>query len=55
MRGCCYWEVECNGDVGISVSYKHISRKGMNTKCLFDVMISPGVCSAPLPDTHSEQ
>ncbi|XP_043120811.1 tripartite motif-containing protein 16-like [Puntigrus tetrazona] len=35
VRGCCYWEVECNGDVGISVSYKHISRKGTNTKCLF--------------------
>ncbi|KAF4101619.1 E3 ubiquitin-protein ligase TRIM16-like isoform X1 [Onychostoma macrolepis] len=35
VRGCCYWEVECNGDVGISVSYKHISRKGTNTKCMF--------------------
>ncbi|XP_048025145.1 tripartite motif-containing protein 16-like [Megalobrama amblycephala] len=31
----CYWEVEWKGDVGISVSYKHISRKGTNTKCLF--------------------
>ncbi|XP_077104225.1 tripartite motif-containing protein 16-like [Siphateles boraxobius] len=31
----CYWELEWNGDVGISVSYKHISRKGTNTKCLF--------------------
>uniref|UniRef100_A0A673LJD3 Tripartite motif-containing protein 16-like n=1 Tax=Sinocyclocheilus rhinocerous TaxID=307959 RepID=A0A673LJD3_9TELE len=35
VHGCCYWEVECNGDVGISVSYKHISRKGTDTKCLF--------------------
>ncbi|XP_051726519.1 tripartite motif-containing protein 16-like [Ctenopharyngodon idella] len=31
----CYWEVEWKGDVGISVSYQHISRKGTNTKCLF--------------------
>ncbi|XP_059362166.1 tripartite motif-containing protein 16-like [Carassius carassius] len=33
--GCFYWEVECHGDVGISVSYEQISRKGTDTKCLF--------------------
>ncbi|KAL1276290.1 hypothetical protein QQF64_035913, partial [Cirrhinus molitorella] len=32
--GRCYWEIECSGDVDISVSYKSISRKGGN-ECLF--------------------
>ncbi|KAI2647956.1 Tripartite motif-containing protein 16 [Labeo rohita] len=35
VQGRCYWEVECSGDVGVSLSYKHISRKETNTKCLF--------------------
>ncbi|XP_073707058.1 tripartite motif-containing protein 16-like [Garra rufa] len=35
VQGSCYWELECSGDVGISVSYKHISRKGTNTMSLF--------------------
>ncbi|XP_056593619.1 uncharacterized protein LOC130412861 [Triplophysa dalaica] len=33
--GRCYWEVEWSGDVGISVSYKSISRRGQNNECLF--------------------
>ncbi|KAI2652518.1 Tripartite motif-containing protein 16 [Labeo rohita] len=35
--GRCYWEVEWSGKVGvgISVSYKSISRKGSGDKCLF--------------------
>ncbi|KAI7792831.1 putative tripartite motif-containing protein 16-like, partial [Triplophysa rosa] len=31
----CYWEVEWNGDVGISVSYKSISRKGRSRESVF--------------------
>ncbi|KAI2652521.1 Tripartite motif-containing protein 16 [Labeo rohita] len=35
--GRCYWEVEWSGSrgVGISVSYKSVSRKGSSDKCLF--------------------
>ncbi|KAL0152996.1 hypothetical protein M9458_051700 [Cirrhinus mrigala] len=33
--GRCYWEIECNGRVDISVSYKSISRKGRGVKCVF--------------------
>ncbi|XP_050957740.1 stonustoxin subunit beta-like isoform X2 [Labeo rohita] len=35
--GRCYWEIEWSGDyhVGISVSYKSISRKGDSDECLF--------------------
>ncbi|XP_026093050.1 NACHT, LRR and PYD domains-containing protein 3-like [Carassius auratus] len=33
--GRCYWEIECSGDVSISVSYKSIRRKGAHFECLF--------------------
>ncbi|KAI2665769.1 Stonustoxin subunit beta [Labeo rohita] len=33
--GRCYWEIECRGDVRISVSYKSISRKGWRKECWF--------------------
>ncbi|XP_016385381.1 tripartite motif-containing protein 16-like isoform X1 [Sinocyclocheilus rhinocerous] len=33
--GRCYWEVEWSGWVGISVSYKRISRKGWGKECEF--------------------
>ncbi len=33
--GRCYWEVEWSGWVGISVSYKSISRKGRGKECEF--------------------
>nr|ARO85803.1 trim14 [Ctenopharyngodon idella] len=33
--GRCYWEVEWSGKVGISVSYKSISRKGQGNECVF--------------------
>ncbi|XP_059419203.1 tripartite motif-containing protein 16-like protein isoform X1 [Carassius carassius] len=33
--GRCYWEVEWSGWVGISVSYKRISRKGRGKECEF--------------------
>ncbi|XP_026136064.1 tripartite motif-containing protein 16-like protein isoform X2 [Carassius auratus] len=35
VYGRCYWEVEWSGGVGISVSYKTISRKGETKDCLF--------------------
>ncbi|XP_073678606.1 tripartite motif-containing protein 16-like isoform X2 [Garra rufa] len=37
VSGRCYWELEWSGSrgVGISVSYKSISRKGSGDKCLF--------------------
>ncbi|XP_073669314.1 E3 ubiquitin/ISG15 ligase TRIM25-like isoform X1 [Paramisgurnus dabryanus] len=35
LCGCCYWEVEWSGDVGISASYKSISRKGSGLECWF--------------------
>ncbi|XP_068074141.2 LOW QUALITY PROTEIN: tripartite motif-containing protein 16 [Danio rerio] len=35
LCGRCYWEVEWSGWVGISVSYKSISRKGRRTDCEF--------------------
>ncbi|XP_059419208.1 tripartite motif-containing protein 16-like [Carassius carassius] len=33
--GRCYWEVEWSGWVGISVSYKRVSRKGWGKECEF--------------------
>ncbi|XP_060753772.1 E3 ubiquitin/ISG15 ligase TRIM25-like isoform X3 [Neoarius graeffei] len=33
--GRCYWEVEWNSDVNISVSYKEISRRGQGDECVF--------------------
>ncbi|XP_073694096.1 protein NLRC3-like [Garra rufa] len=33
--GRCYWEIECRGDVSISVSYKSINRKGSGHECWF--------------------
>ncbi|XP_073714406.1 tripartite motif-containing protein 16-like protein [Misgurnus anguillicaudatus] len=35
VSGRCYWEVEWSGRVGISVSYKSCSRKGVGHKCWF--------------------
>nr|XP_055038555.1 tripartite motif-containing protein 16-like [Misgurnus anguillicaudatus] len=35
LCGRCYWEVERSGSVGVSVSYKSISRKGWGDECLF--------------------
>ncbi|XP_034148294.1 stonustoxin subunit beta-like [Esox lucius] len=36
LSGVCYWEVEWSGEgVGVSVSYRGISRKGRGLKCLF--------------------
>uniref|UniRef100_A0A8C5DI21 NACHT domain-containing protein n=1 Tax=Gouania willdenowi TaxID=441366 RepID=A0A8C5DI21_GOUWI len=35
LTGHCYWEVEWNGDVSITVSYRGISRKGNSNDCLF--------------------
>ncbi|XP_073719884.1 tripartite motif-containing protein 16-like [Misgurnus anguillicaudatus] len=35
LCGRCYWEVERSGGVGISVSYKSISRKGEGNECIF--------------------
>ncbi|XP_041650355.1 protein NLRC3-like isoform X2 [Cheilinus undulatus] len=35
LTGRCYWEVEWRGEVGISVSYRGISRKGNTADSLF--------------------
>ncbi|XP_065122581.1 tripartite motif-containing protein 16-like protein [Paramisgurnus dabryanus] len=35
VSGRCYWEVELSGWVGLSVSYKSCSRKGVRDKCWF--------------------
>ncbi|XP_047437160.1 NLR family CARD domain-containing protein 3-like isoform X2 [Mugil cephalus] len=35
LTGRCYWEVEWNGGVHISVSYRRISRKGDTNDCWF--------------------
>ncbi|XP_040905175.1 NACHT, LRR and PYD domains-containing protein 12-like, partial [Toxotes jaculatrix] len=35
LTGRCYWEVEWNGRVDISVSYRGIRRKGDREKCVF--------------------
>ncbi|XP_034555979.1 NLR family CARD domain-containing protein 3-like [Notolabrus celidotus] len=35
LTGRCYWEVECKGEVYISVSYRGISRKGDSPDCVF--------------------
>ncbi|XP_062864496.1 tripartite motif-containing protein 16-like [Trichomycterus rosablanca] len=35
VSGRCYWEVELSGNNCVAVSYKSISRKGRNDKCVF--------------------
>ncbi|XP_056117908.1 NACHT, LRR and PYD domains-containing protein 3-like isoform X2 [Rhinichthys klamathensis goyatoka] len=35
LTGRCYWEAECSGGAGISVSYKGIQRKGGMSDCVF--------------------
>ncbi|XP_034050577.1 E3 ubiquitin-protein ligase TRIM11-like [Thalassophryne amazonica] len=35
LTGRCYWEVEWRGDVGISVNYRRIRRKGNSLDCEF--------------------
>ncbi|XP_075994118.1 protein NLRC3-like isoform X2 [Genypterus blacodes] len=35
LTGRCYWEVEWEGDVDISVSYRGISREGCGDECRF--------------------
>uniref|UniRef100_A0A3P9C8C7 B30.2/SPRY domain-containing protein n=1 Tax=Maylandia zebra TaxID=106582 RepID=A0A3P9C8C7_9CICH len=35
LTGRCYWEVECRGDIYISVSYSGIRRKGGSNDCVF--------------------
>uniref|UniRef100_A0A672F9R7 NACHT, LRR and PYD domains-containing protein 3-like n=1 Tax=Salarias fasciatus TaxID=181472 RepID=A0A672F9R7_SALFA len=35
LSGRCYWEVECRGNVEISVSYRGIRRKGHSLECCF--------------------
>uniref|UniRef100_A0AAQ4PQR7 B30.2/SPRY domain-containing protein n=1 Tax=Gasterosteus aculeatus aculeatus TaxID=481459 RepID=A0AAQ4PQR7_GASAC len=35
LTGRCYWEVECRGDVYVSVSYRGIKRKGDSDDCMF--------------------
>ncbi|XP_034537325.1 stonustoxin subunit beta-like, partial [Notolabrus celidotus] len=35
LTGRCYWEVDCRGEVFISVSYRGIRRKGYSTDCVF--------------------
>uniref|UniRef100_A0A3B4WCJ0 Protein NLRC3-like n=1 Tax=Seriola lalandi dorsalis TaxID=1841481 RepID=A0A3B4WCJ0_SERLL len=35
LTGRCYWEVECRGDVEISVSYRGIRRRGNSDDCVF--------------------
>ncbi|MEQ2238239.1 hypothetical protein ILYODFUR_031143 [Ilyodon furcidens] len=37
LTGRCYWEVECEGEVAISASYKRIRRKGANDDAVFAV------------------
>ncbi|XP_072296713.1 stonustoxin subunit beta-like [Eucyclogobius newberryi] len=35
LRGRCYWEVQCLGDVDVAVSYRGIRRRGDSEKCGF--------------------
>ncbi|XP_077949914.1 protein NLRC3 isoform X2 [Gasterosteus aculeatus] len=35
LTGRCYWEVECRGEVYVSVSYRGIGRKGNSADCWF--------------------
>ncbi|XP_076744917.1 E3 ubiquitin/ISG15 ligase TRIM25-like [Maylandia zebra] len=35
LTGRCYWEVKCNGMVGVAVAYKHIGRRGTREECGF--------------------
>ncbi|XP_030260240.1 NACHT, LRR and PYD domains-containing protein 12-like [Sparus aurata] len=35
LTGRCYWEVECRGEVHVSVSYRGISRRGVSNDCWF--------------------
>ncbi|XP_041634973.1 NLR family CARD domain-containing protein 3-like [Cheilinus undulatus] len=35
LTGCCYWEVELNGEVEVAVSYKGVRRRGDSEECEF--------------------
>ncbi|XP_063344506.1 tripartite motif-containing protein 16-like [Pelmatolapia mariae] len=35
LTGHCYWEVKCNGTVGVAVAYKDIGRRGTREECGF--------------------
>ncbi|XP_072321957.1 tripartite motif-containing protein 14-like [Eucyclogobius newberryi] len=35
LRGRCYWEVECEEDVDVAVSYRGIRRRGLSDECEF--------------------
>ncbi|CAI5642909.1 unnamed protein product [Oreochromis niloticus] len=35
LTGRCYWEVKCNGTVGVAVAYKDIDRRGTREECGF--------------------
>ncbi|XP_039888239.1 tripartite motif-containing protein 16-like [Simochromis diagramma] len=35
LTGRCYWEVKCNGTVGVAVAYKDIGRRGTREECGF--------------------
>ncbi|XP_072296693.1 NLR family CARD domain-containing protein 3-like [Eucyclogobius newberryi] len=35
LRGRCYWEVQCWGNVDVAVSYRGIRRRGKSEKCEF--------------------
>ncbi|CAI5642911.1 unnamed protein product [Oreochromis niloticus] len=35
LTGRCYWEVKCNGIVGVAVAYKDIGRRGTREECGF--------------------
>ncbi|XP_019219049.1 E3 ubiquitin/ISG15 ligase TRIM25-like [Oreochromis niloticus] len=35
LTGRCYWEVKCNGMVGVAVAYKDIGRRGTREECGF--------------------
>ncbi|KAM9703292.1 NLR family CARD domain-containing protein 3-like isoform 1-T2 [Menidia menidia] len=35
LTGRCYWEVECSGEVSVSVSYRQIGRRGDANDCMF--------------------
>ncbi|XP_063344507.1 tripartite motif-containing protein 16-like [Pelmatolapia mariae] len=35
LTGHCYWEVKCNGTVGVAAAYKDIGRRGTREECGF--------------------
>ncbi|XP_072314717.1 stonustoxin subunit beta-like [Eucyclogobius newberryi] len=35
LRGRCYWEVKCEGDVDVAVSYRGIRRRGKSEESVF--------------------